>query len=328
MSAVSFRRCAAAVLHHLDELLVDLVDHRLRIGLVLLVLRRERIEHALVLAGGEQAALDAELFHRAGEAEAVHQHADRADQARLVDVDLVGGHRDVVGARGAHLLDHRVHLLLVLGLQAPDLVVDDAGLHRAAAGRLMRSTTACDVASSNALLQRRRPGSRRWPRRRPRSRRAPRSARCAGRWCAPRGCARRTAPSDRSARTAAATPGGRTCASAARCGGRAAVALARLRQRRCSRRRRSARRRPGGRGRRRWRRGGSEPAAGGGRSVLGAHGGLSRSRPGAGARVVEDDGPDVAGRIPIHLAVALGDSQRRSGGRAAGPADAAPVGGS
>jgi methylmalonyl-CoA mutase cobalamin-binding subunit len=63
-----------------------------------LVLRREGVEHALVLAGGEQPALDAQLVHQAGEAEAVHQHADAAHQAGLVDVDLVGGHRDVVGA--------------------------------------------------------------------------------------------------------------------------------------------------------------------------------------------------------------------------------------
>mgnify|MGYP003529884748 CR=1 FL=1 len=123
---------AAAGFHHVDELQVDLVDHRLGIGSLLLVLRRERIEHALVLAGGEQAALDAELFHRAGETEAVHQHADAADQAGLVDIDLVGGHGDVVGARGADLLDHRIDLLVVLGLQTLDLVVDDAGLHRAA----------------------------------------------------------------------------------------------------------------------------------------------------------------------------------------------------
>ena len=86
--------------------------------------------------GGDQAPLDAELVHQAGEAEAVHQHADRADDAGLVGIDLVGGHGDVVGARGTDLLDDRIDLLLVQRLQAPDLVVDDAGLHRAAAGRI------------------------------------------------------------------------------------------------------------------------------------------------------------------------------------------------
>src|SRR6188768_2147109 len=63
---------AAPLFHDLDELLMDLVDHRLGEGGLLLVLRRERVEHALVGTGREQAALDAELFHRTGEAEAVH----------------------------------------------------------------------------------------------------------------------------------------------------------------------------------------------------------------------------------------------------------------
>jgi hypothetical protein len=111
VSGVLLEAVAAALLHHRDELLVDLVDHGLGKGRLLLVLGRERVEHALVGTGGEQAALDAELVHRAGEAEAVHQHADAAHDAGLVDVDLVGGHRDVVGARGADLLDHRVDLL-------------------------------------------------------------------------------------------------------------------------------------------------------------------------------------------------------------------------
>ncbi len=70
----------------------------------------------------------------------------------LSTIDLVGGDRDVVGARGAHLLDHRVHLLLVLGLQAPDLVVDDAGLHRAAARAVDAQHHGLRAASSNALL--------------------------------------------------------------------------------------------------------------------------------------------------------------------------------
>ncbi|SQC03333.1 Uncharacterised protein [Clostridium sporogenes] len=69
-----------------------------------------------------------------GEAEAVHQHADRADDARLVDEDLVGRGRDVIAARCAHVgHDDVQRLVRILLAQPPDLVVDHAGLHRAAA---------------------------------------------------------------------------------------------------------------------------------------------------------------------------------------------------
>jgi hypothetical protein len=54
---------AAALAHHVDELLVDVVEQQLRVLLVLGVLRREGIEEALVLAGRQQAPLDAELVH-------------------------------------------------------------------------------------------------------------------------------------------------------------------------------------------------------------------------------------------------------------------------
>ena len=84
----------------------------------------------------QQAPLDAELVHRAGEAEAVHQHADRADDECLVGIDLVSRNRDVVGARRTRFLDHRVDLPAVQRLQPHDLVVQHAGLHQAAAGRV------------------------------------------------------------------------------------------------------------------------------------------------------------------------------------------------
>jgi hypothetical protein len=85
----------------------------------------------------DQAALDAELVHQAGEPEAVHQHADRADDARLPDVDAVGAHGDEIAARGANILDHRVQRHVgVLLAQPLHLVVDRLRLHRAAAGRV------------------------------------------------------------------------------------------------------------------------------------------------------------------------------------------------
>ena len=126
---------AAAVAHDLDELLVDLVEHRLRMRLVLGRHRREAVEKALVLAGGEQAPFHARLVHQAGEAEALDHHADRTDQARLVDKDPVGCRSQVVAAGGAHLLDHRIERNRRIELaQALDLVADDAGLNRTAAG--------------------------------------------------------------------------------------------------------------------------------------------------------------------------------------------------
>jgi hypothetical protein len=124
-----------ALPHDLDELLLDLADHLLRVLAVLGVLGQERVEEVLVLARGVHAPLDAQLVEGAGESEAAHDHAYRAHQARLVDVDLVGGDGDVVAARGAQVLDHRIQgRRRVLGAQPPDLVVDVARLDGAAAG--------------------------------------------------------------------------------------------------------------------------------------------------------------------------------------------------
>ena len=133
---------------------MNLIEHGLRVGLLLLAHRRERVADTLVLAGRHQAALDAELVHRAGEPEAVHQHADRADDARLVGVDLIGGSGDVVGTRGADFFDDRINLFLVQGLQALDLVVDDAGLHGAAAGRIDAQHDALRARVLERILQR------------------------------------------------------------------------------------------------------------------------------------------------------------------------------
>src|SRR5690242_14496453 len=123
---------AAAFAHDLDELLVDLADHLLGVRLVGGPLGSERIEEVLVLARGVGAPVDAELLHRAGEAEARDDHADRADHARLVDVDLVGGHGDVITAGSAKILHHDVERRVgILRAQPPHLVVDLARLHRA-----------------------------------------------------------------------------------------------------------------------------------------------------------------------------------------------------
>ena len=70
-----------------------------------------------------------------GETEAVHEHADGADDAGLVGVYFVGGGDGVIAARGTDVADHRVQRNLgILLAQPQDFVVDVAGLHRAAAG--------------------------------------------------------------------------------------------------------------------------------------------------------------------------------------------------
>ncbi len=142
------------MLHHIDELQVDLVQHGLQVGLLGLVLRAEGVEHGLVLARHHQAPLDAQLVHQPGEAEAVHQHADAAHQAGLVDVNVVGRGGDVVGGRGAGFLHHGVDLLLVQPLQAADLVVDDAGLHGAATRRIDEQHDALRALVFEGLAQR------------------------------------------------------------------------------------------------------------------------------------------------------------------------------
>jgi hypothetical protein len=121
--------------HDGDELLMDLAEHRFGVFLLIFVNRRERIEKAFVLARREESPLDPELVHQAGESETVHQYADRADDASLVDIDLVGGDCDVVAARRADVFDDRVQRdVRILGTQPFDLVVDVARLHGGPAG--------------------------------------------------------------------------------------------------------------------------------------------------------------------------------------------------
>ncbi len=64
----------------------------------------ERIEKRLVRARGHDTPLNAELVHGAGEAETFHDHADRSDHTRLVDVYLVCRDGDVIAARRGDVL--------------------------------------------------------------------------------------------------------------------------------------------------------------------------------------------------------------------------------
>ena len=53
---------AASLAHHLDELLVDLVEHLLRMLPLRWILGHERVEEVLVLARGVRAPLDRRAF--------------------------------------------------------------------------------------------------------------------------------------------------------------------------------------------------------------------------------------------------------------------------
>src|SRR4051812_19136092 len=67
---------ASALANDADELLMD-VRRELPGELLMLFLERaERVEKRLVLSSRDEAALDAELLHQAGEAEPVHQDTD------------------------------------------------------------------------------------------------------------------------------------------------------------------------------------------------------------------------------------------------------------
>ncbi len=135
---------AAAFAHGVDKLRVDLIEHVLRMFVHLRRFRRERVEKALVLTRGVQAALDPQLVHQTREAEAIHQHANRTDDARLVHVNLVGRRSRVIAARGTHVADHDIQRnRRILGAQPANLVVDNARLHRAAARAITAQNHAC-----------------------------------------------------------------------------------------------------------------------------------------------------------------------------------------
>ncbi len=113
---------------------MDGIQQALDVRLLFRTHRRERTHDGLVLAGRERAVFHPQLLHQSLHTEALHDHADRADQAALGHIDLVGRGRHVIGAAGSHVGDHGIDLLLRMqGTQAPDLVIDIRRLHRTAA---------------------------------------------------------------------------------------------------------------------------------------------------------------------------------------------------
>src|SRR5207245_2666406 len=92
---------SAAALDQRDELLVDFLLQRLEAVDVLRILRKERIEHGLVLAGNIKPALYSEFVHQLGKAEGTPDDSDRADDRGGIAEDLVGGASDHVAAGGS-----------------------------------------------------------------------------------------------------------------------------------------------------------------------------------------------------------------------------------
>jgi hypothetical protein len=81
----------------------------------------------------------------------LHQHANRPDDARLVDVNAVGRGGDVVAARRADVLDDGIERNIgVLGAQPLHFIRDVSGLHRAAP----RAIDAQDHALGALVLER------------------------------------------------------------------------------------------------------------------------------------------------------------------------------
>ena len=88
-----------------------------------------------MFTGGHQTPLGTDLFQGVDKAETVHQHANGANDAGLIGINLIGRGGDVVATRGANIGDHRIQFdLRILALQALDFIVHIAGLHRTATG--------------------------------------------------------------------------------------------------------------------------------------------------------------------------------------------------
>ena len=147
---------AAARPHLVDEVRVDRRLQALQPLHVLRPLGAERVEQALVLAGGVDPALDAVPGDQVLEAEGGRDHPDRADDAVGVEMDPVGRGRQPVAARGGDVLDEGVHRHLLLVGQPADPGGDQARLRRAAAGRVDRERHRLRPAAAERRLDQRR----------------------------------------------------------------------------------------------------------------------------------------------------------------------------
>src|SRR5690606_26191897 len=119
-----------------DEVAMDLGLDALQPRHVLGALRPERIEQALVLAGGMDAALDAVPRDEIVQAERGMDDPDRADDRAAVDPDLVGGRGKPVSPRSGDILTEGKHRDLLLVGEAADARGDQARLGGTPPGRI------------------------------------------------------------------------------------------------------------------------------------------------------------------------------------------------
>src|SRR5262249_40647682 len=124
----------AASFHELDEVLVDVALQRLKPLDVLGVLRKEWIEHGLVLAGNIKPAFDTNPAHQLGKTERPTDNADGADDRGRIAENFVGGASDHIPAGGRDILGKGDHRARILGGELADAAIDQVRLHRRAAG--------------------------------------------------------------------------------------------------------------------------------------------------------------------------------------------------
>ena len=138
------------------KLRVDLRLEALQPLDILRPLRAEGVEHALVVAGGMDPALDAVAGDEVVEAEGRRDHADRADDRVRIDVDAIGRRRQPVAARGRDVLDEGMDRDLQLVGEPADPRRDQARLRRAAAGRVDGERDRLRLAAPERRLDQRR----------------------------------------------------------------------------------------------------------------------------------------------------------------------------
>src|SRR5271165_1152137 len=143
----------AAFLYQLDEPFMDFPLHALEALHILRVLGQKRIEHRLVLAGGIEPSLDAELVDQLGETERTADHPNRADDRRWVANDLVRGAGNHVAARSRHVFGKRDHRAAVLRRKLANAAVDQMRLHRRATGRVDQERDRARITHAECALQ-------------------------------------------------------------------------------------------------------------------------------------------------------------------------------
>src|SRR5262249_5358352 len=122
-----------AALHQANEVLMDFPLQRLEPLDVFRILRQERVEHGLVLAGHVEPAFDAELLHQLGKAERAADHSDGAENGGRIAEDPVPGAGDHVAAGGGDIPGKDDHRTRVLGRELADAPINQVRLHRRAA---------------------------------------------------------------------------------------------------------------------------------------------------------------------------------------------------